>query len=101
MMKFAERFGVNIENNLPQVTKEIISRFNRSKLVMVNQWASHPTIEDRIKQLEELNISSTVSAESAWNLFVDPESIQKILTEKLFRYWQFQETPVNLIFRRI
>jgi Zn-dependent protease with chaperone function len=96
MLKFAERFGVNVENNLPHVTKEIISRFNRSKLVMVNQWASHPTIEDRVMKLEELNISSTVSVESAWNLFVDPKSVQKILSEKLFRYWQYQETPVNL-----
>ncbi len=96
MRKYAERYGVNIADGLPQVTKEIISRFNRSKLVMVNQWASHPTIEDRVRKLEELNISSTVSSESAWNLFVDSEAIQKTLTEKLFRYWQFQETPVNL-----
>ena len=96
MRKYAERYGVNIADGLPQLTKEIISRFNRSKLVMVNQWASHPTIEDRVRRLEELNISSTVSSESAWNLFVDFEAIQKTLTEKLFRYWQFQETPVNL-----
>jgi hypothetical protein len=96
MMKFAERFGVNIENNLPQITKEITSRFNRSKLVIADQWASHPSIEDRVNKIEELNISSTVSVESAWNLFVDSESIQKTLTEKLFRYWQFQETPANI-----
>ena len=96
MNKFAERYGVNIKNNLPQVTKEIISRFNRSKLVIADQWASHPSIEDRVKKLEELNVSSNVSVESAWNLFVDSESVQKTLTEKLFRYWQFQETPVNL-----
>ncbi len=96
MMKFAERFGVNIENNLPQVTKDITSRFNRSKLVIIDQWASHPSIEDRVKKIEDLNIASTVSVESAWNLFVDSDSIQKTLTEKLFRYWQFQETPINL-----
>ncbi len=53
-------------------------------------------IEDRVNKIEELNIASTVSVESAWNLFVDSESIQKTLTEKLFRYWQFQESPVNL-----
>ena len=96
MMKFAERFGVNIENNFPQVTKELTSRFNRSKLVIADQWASHPLIEDRVNKIEELNIASTVSVESAWNLFVDSESIQKTLTEKLFRYWQFQESPENL-----
>ncbi|MDH3269172.1 MAG: M48 family metalloprotease, partial [Ignavibacteria bacterium] len=95
MLRFAERFGVKIENNLPQVTKEIISRFNRSKLVIADQWASHPSIEDRVKKIEQLNIPSTLSVESAWNLFVDLEEIQKTLTEKLFRYWQFQEAPVN------
>ena len=96
MIKYAERYGVNIANGLPQVTKEIISRFNRSKLVIINQWASHPTISDRIKKLEDLKIDSTISIESAWNLFVNAEDIQKILTEKLFRFWQFPETPVNL-----
>jgi len=96
MIKYAERYGVNIANGLPQVTKEIISRFNRSKLVIINQWASHPTTGDRIKKLEDLKIDSTISIESAWNLFVDHENIQKILTEKLFRFWQFPETPVNL-----
>jgi hypothetical protein len=96
MNRFGERYGVIIENNLPQVTKEIISRFNRSKLVITDQWASHPSIEDRVKKLEELNVSSTVSVEPAWNLFVDSESVQKKLSEKLFRYWKFQETPLNL-----
>ena len=97
MMKFAEQYGVIIENNLPQVTKEITSRFNRSKLVIVDQWASHPSIEDRVTKIEELNIPSAVSVESAWNLFIDSESVQKTLTEKLFRYSQFQETPTNLL----
>jgi hypothetical protein len=98
MVKSAERHGVDIENNLPRVTKEIISKFNRSKLVIANQWASHPTIDDRIKRLDELKIDSIISAESAWKLFVNPEEIQKVLTEKLFRYWQFPEAPVNLSF---
>ena len=98
MNKYAERYGVNIANDLPQVTKEIISKFNRSKLVIINQWASHPTIDDRIKRLDELKIDSIISVESAWKLFVNPEEIQKVLTEKLFRYWQFPEAPVNLSF---
>lgn len=98
MTKYAERYGVNIENDLPQVSKEIISRFNRSKLVIANQWASHPTIDDRIRRLYILKIDSTISVKSAWNLFVNPEDIQKVLTEKLFRYWQFPEAPVNLTF---
>lgn len=98
MNKYAVRYGVNIANDLPQVTKEIISRFNRSKLVIINQWASHPTIDDRIKRLDELKIDSIISVDSAWKLFVNPDDIQKVLTEKLFRYWQFPEAPVNLSF---
>jgi len=98
MNKYAVRYGVNIANDLPQVTKEIISRFNRSKLVIINQWASHPTIDDRIKRLDELKIDSIISVDSAWKLFVNPDDIQKVLTEKLFRYWQFPEAPVYLSF---
>lgn len=98
MNKFAERYGVKTENKLPAVTKETILRFNRSKLNLVNQWASHPTTMDRISRLEELNINSEISNESAWNYFDDTDSIQKTLTEKLFRNFPFKDSPSLMSF---
>ena len=96
MKKIAENHHIETINDLPQITKEIFSWFNRSKLVIENQWASHPSITDRVDRLEKLNIESNVSYESAWNYFVNPEELQKEISEKLFRNWQFAETPVDL-----
>ena len=96
MKKIAENHNMKMINDLPQVTKEIFSWFNRSKLVIESQWASHPSIIDRVNRLEELNIELNVSYESAWNYFVNPEELQKEITEKLFRNWQFAETPTDL-----
>jgi hypothetical protein len=94
--QIAEKYGVEINNGLPYVTKEIIARFNRSKLMIINQWASHPSVDDRIKKLEALNIYSSVSHESAWNYFINIEDVQKEITEKLFRNWQFSDSSINL-----
>jgi Zn-dependent protease with chaperone function len=96
MNQIAERYGVQFNKGLPQVKKETIARFNRSKLIIINQWASHPSVDDRIKKLEELNIDSEVSGDSAWNFFINKEDIQKEITAKLFRNWQFSESPANL-----
>ncbi|NWG29724.1 MAG: M48 family metalloprotease [Ignavibacteriaceae bacterium] len=94
--QIAERYNLKFNKGLPYVTKETIVNLNRSKLIIINQWASHPSVDDRIKKLETLNIHSTVSHDSAWNFFINKENIQKELTEKLFRNWQFSESPVNL-----
>ena len=96
MKKIAENHHMEMINDLPQVTKDILSWFNRSKLVIENQWASHPSIIDRVNKLEELNVESNVSYDSAWNYFVNPEELQREITEKLFRNWQFAEAPVDL-----
>lgn len=92
----AGKHELEIVNEFPQVNKEILSGFRRSKLVIENQWASHPSVEDRVKRLEELNIDSDVSYDSAWKYFINIEELQKEITEKLFRNWQFSETPINL-----
>jgi hypothetical protein len=96
MNNIAEKNNLQSVNGYPQVNKEILSSFNRSKLVIENQWASHPSIDDRVKKLEVLNIYSKVSDNSAWNFFVNKEDLQKEITEKLFRNWQFADSPINL-----
>jgi Zn-dependent protease with chaperone function len=96
MNQIAERYGVQFSKGLPQVKKETLARFNRSKLIIINQWASHPSVDDRIKKLEELNVDSKICGDSAWNFFTNKEDIQKEITAKLFRNWQFSESPANL-----
>ncbi len=94
--RIAMEHNLKFINGIPQVSKEILSGFNRSKLVIENQWASHPSLEDRLKRLEQLNIESEVSYDSAWSFFINMEELQKEITERLFRNWQFSGIPANL-----
>ncbi|GAB3661719.1 hypothetical protein GCM10028791_36450 [Echinicola sediminis] len=87
VLDFLARYNdMPIENNLPKVAADEWGKFNKSKLVIKNQWASHPSIEDRIARLEKSNISfSEVSHNPANEIFVDIENTQQKLTTKMFR----------------
>jgi Zn-dependent protease with chaperone function len=61
LISSAKEYDAEIKDNLPLITGTIINRFNRSKLVIKDQWASHPSIPDRIARLEKLDIQSQVS----------------------------------------
>jgi Zn-dependent protease with chaperone function len=76
---------LEFKNNLPVVTLLDISKFNKSKLNIENQWASHPSIEDRNAKLQELNIHKEANNNLLANaVFNDIERTEERLTSKLF-----------------
>ncbi len=78
--------NIEIKNDLPQLSENELHRFNKSKLVIKDQWASHPSTEDRIAMLEKTGLSSTnLNNEPANLLFSNVEKTQKIITEKIFK----------------
>ena len=89
----AADFDMPIENNLPQVTLATKNRFNKSKLVFEDQWASHPSEADRIKRLEGLNITIPVSnVQPALSLFKDKDAVQAKITAHLFSEIEYSGT---------
>lgn len=81
---------IPVINNLPQVSTEYLSKYNKSKLVIKDQWSSHPTLEERIQRLERLGIKSEPdSYKPANTLFSNHLEIQSKLTEKLFATIKF------------
>lgn len=81
----AQKSQLPIENNLPQVSLDDLSRYNKSKLVIKDQWASHPSTPDRVEQLEKLNIPTTSSnTASATALFSNILELQKKVTDNIF-----------------
>ncbi len=86
VMKFlAEENGVNIEGRFPKVDENTLTKFNKSKLVIKDQWASHPSTEDRIKRLEATGFMMDENkSDPASVLFENIEAIQQKLTYKLF-----------------
>lgn len=82
----AERSNFPVRNGLPDISLEEQSKFDKSKLVIKDQWASHPGMRERIERLEQTNIRFGSQEDyPANNIFTDIERLQKALTENIFR----------------
>src|SRR5574343_75022 len=79
-----------IVNGLPDISTEEQSKYNKSKLVIKDQWASHPSIEERINRLEKTGYLTKPSSDVLANeLLNDCEPLQKRITKKLFESVQY------------
>ncbi|HAK30079.1 MAG TPA: peptidase M48, partial [Sphingobacterium sp.] len=57
MLLFAERNRYQVRNGLPQIELATLKKkYDKSKLNLEDQWSSHPSDEDRVKALQQLNI---------------------------------------------
>jgi len=85
MSYLAVESNLLIKNGYPDVTVEDLNKYNKSKLVIEDQWASHPSTEDRIARLEKTNLpAKEISDTSASDVFKNFEATQIELTNKLF-----------------
>lgn len=85
---------IPIQNDFPAVSVDELNRFNKSKLVIKDQWASHPSTEERIQRLEQTQIIMENGPKQPANqLFRDIEKTQKQITEQMFNRVPFAEIP--------
>lgn len=98
VMNFLARDSeIPVRHKFPQVPVDQFSKFNKSKLVIKDQWASHPSTADRVKRLESLNLPAPEADHKAANLiFKDIEKTQKTITEKLFKDILYEDSPKQL-----
>jgi Zn-dependent protease with chaperone function len=104
MNQFAKEQGIPLEYGLPQVNAHSFANFNKTRLVIKDQWASHPSTEDREAHLNRLNIRTEAVKSSAWVLFREAEMLQKQVTEKIYSGVKFENPPQVLdvhSFRRL
>jgi len=85
MAQYAREYNLPLLNNVPQLTPDFYKNFQQSRINIKNQWASHPTREDREKHLLQLHIDAVADNRPAWILFSDPASLQKKVTDSLYR----------------
>lgn len=86
-----------IENDLPQVSVDELNKFNKSKLVIKNQWASHPSTEERVNRLRSLKLPTPKVEHSPANMvFQNIEKTQKEFTQKIFSTVSYSEGPNQL-----
>lgn len=98
MNLLATQNNLSFRNNLPVVSELDLSKYNKSKLTIKDQWASHPSTEERIKALELTGIHKTGVEKPAILLFEDQENIQEKITEKLFSSVTYDHSALSLDF---
>jgi len=77
-------YGLTLDKNgLPVVDKKI-GALNNNQVTLDNQWASHPELGDREKNVNQLNLHSRVIDDSAWLLFNKPQDLQKHFSDLLY-----------------
>jgi len=94
----ATQNNLSFKNYLPIVSELDLSKYNKSKLTIKNQWASHPNPEERIRALELTNIHKTGNEQPAILLFENGEKIQEKITKKLFSAVTYTESTTTLDF---
>jgi len=81
----AQQDSIQIKNGVALVQIEDLKRFDQSKLVIEDQWSSHPSTEDRISRLDKLQIKSDEQSDAhARSLFTDFSKVEKKLTDHMF-----------------
>ena len=96
MRQFALKHDIPMEGSMMHLDLESMNRFNRSRLNIKNQWASHPGLAERAHQLDQLAIPSERVADSVWNIFHEPDRLQQQMTEHVYKKVSFKEQPVVL-----
>lgn len=86
MKQYAAEFDLPMKNNVPVMTDGFLKRFQLSKVNIQNQWASHPSMEDRVARLRQLDIDALADEQPAWVLFNNSEQLQKELTAVLYNH---------------
>lgn len=96
----SKRDNIALLNSFPYISMEQTNKFNKSKLIIKDQWASHPSTEDRVDKLDKLNIviHSENQDVAANEIFKDILETQKKLTSKIFDKITFQLDVSILLF---
>ncbi|MGC4039846.1 MAG: M48 family metallopeptidase [Flavobacterium sp.] len=90
----ADSNKISIVNNLPNVNTDFNDRFNHSKLVIKNQWQSHPSTEERVHAFQRLDIDLGPYDNRLANvLFSNIDATQEKITKKMFASVAYPEDP--------
>ncbi len=93
---FAKEHEYGFVNGLIEADEHKFKNLNQSKIKIDDQWASHPTFEERAESVRGLNIETESLADSPWDLFIDANATQKDFTNKLYNHIQFTAEPTTL-----
>ncbi len=84
-------------HQLPSVSLEHLNLYNKSKLNMFQQWATHPSVQDRVKALEKTGIQKPYHPEiAAASLFSNFKTTSEAITLKIFQKVTYTNPTIPL-----
>lgn len=93
----AKENKIPLENGYPKISLQERGKYNMSKINIEDQWASHPTTEERVVALQKLNIvKSENKTNPAITLFSGGESIEEKITNQIFYRAVFRGNAISL-----
>lgn len=95
LQQTARNNGLPFSHDLPVITSAFTASRHTSRINYKDQWASHPTNEDRTARLEQLGLEVGVSETRAWEIFEAPELLQERLTQHLYTVAQVEMKEVT------
>ncbi len=84
LLHMANEFKLKVQNGLPLMNDEFVNQSDLARVNFKDQWASHPTTNDREVHLIKLGVVAEVREESAWVIFRHKQVVEKALTDKMF-----------------
>ena len=90
----AKRHSTPLDHQqLPQYNDDHFGTMMKSQVQFRDQWASHPTQEEREQRYLAANIPGVTMAQSAWTLFHDAERLQEQMSRQVYQVLTPEETP--------
>jgi Zn-dependent protease with chaperone function len=84
MHLIAKERKLEIKENIPVINDGFLNDQAQNRVNYKDQWASHPPVEERTKQLAQLNVKAQQNDASAWTLFTERDLLQQQLTKKIY-----------------
>lgn len=85
----AAEYGLPLTQGLPAISYHFVTSFSRSRINFKNQWASHPTLQERKQHLDSVHLEKPADDTSAWSLFDDAAVLQEKATARLYQPVKF------------
>ncbi len=96
MQQVAADLKIEWHEGLPQIDRATSRRLAASRVVVKDQWASHPSTDEREDHLSRLDLKTPANHQSAWVVFTNPEQLQQQITDHIYQTVTFKATPVIL-----
>jgi Zn-dependent protease with chaperone function len=93
----AQMENLPVEGGLPNVSVDIFNKLSKSKLVLHDQWSSHPGTEERVSRLLALNQPvKGINEGIAIDILRNKQAIQELMTARLFENVTYETNPAIL-----